>query len=57
MLRFAHEKRKGHNFTSDTELIQDVYDLTPLLITGGRNLMKVTYKGDLKILDVIINEN
>jgi 2-C-methyl-D-erythritol 4-phosphate cytidylyltransferase len=56
-LRQAHQQCKKGQFTSDTELMELTFNIKSLFIIGGRNLMKVTYPEDLKILDVIINES
>lgn len=56
ILKKAHRICKYAKFTSDTEVVFVALGISPFIITGGRNLMKVTYPEDLKILDVINNE-
>jgi len=56
ILKDAHKKFKGANSTSDSQLVEDCYHIKTHFIIGGRNLTKVTYPEDLKILDVICDE-
>jgi 2-C-methyl-D-erythritol 4-phosphate cytidylyltransferase len=56
ILKYCHDEIIDGNFTSDTEIVQKVLGIKPKLIYGGYNLMKITFKRDLKILDVIMNE-
>jgi 2-C-methyl-D-erythritol 4-phosphate cytidylyltransferase len=57
LLQFCYEACDYKNYTSDTQIIEFVRQIHPLLIEGNSNLWKITYKHDLKILDVIINES
>jgi len=54
LLLKAHKQLKGLNRTSDTEMMYEIFGIEPyLFIINGSNLFKITYKGDLKYLDVI----
>jgi len=57
ILKYCHKESLEIDSTSDTEIIQNIIGIEPLLIEGGINLFKITYKIDLDILGVLMNES
>ncbi len=51
LLRIAHKKTIQTNAGDDTMLMHEVFSMKPHLIETGRNLHKVTYPEDLKIIE------
>jgi 2-C-methyl-D-erythritol 4-phosphate cytidylyltransferase len=56
MLKEAHRITKKHDTTDDCQLMQEVFKIDPCLILGGVNLHKLTYPGDLAILEKLMQE-
>lgn len=50
----AHKITEKHNPTDDTQLIYDIFGIKPHLLIGGRNLFKVTYPEDIKIIQSML---
>lgn len=53
LLLEAHSKAKQTSNTDDTILMQLEHQIDPLLIKGGKNLMKITYPKDIEILEIL----
>lgn len=56
MLIDAHKRTKLKNVTDDCRLMQEVHDIDPFLILGDINLHKLTYPGDLAILEILYRQ-
>ncbi len=50
----AHRKTKNMCPTDDTMLMQEVHGILPVFLSGGRNLLKVTYPEDLVSLEALL---
>lgn len=57
LLREAHEKSDQRDVTDDCQLMQQVHGINPHLLLGGVNLHKLTYPGDLAILEVLCQQD
>lgn len=55
-LKKAHEESKQYDATDDCRLVEEVFDIKPHFIMGGVNLHKLTYPGDMAILEVLCQE-
>lgn len=53
LLRIAYQKTDKRDFTDETRLLFDVFEIKPKFIEGGQNLIKLTYKRDLPIIENI----
>jgi len=53
LLREAHKFYGGANLTDDTAVMYLKHGIRPNLLKGGRNLHKLTYPEDLKIIEAL----
>jgi 2-C-methyl-D-erythritol 4-phosphate cytidylyltransferase len=51
LLYEAYNQNKPWNYTDETRLMFEVYNIKPKFIEGGQNLIKLTYIKDLPILE------
>lgn len=51
MLRDAYNTGKYDNMTDETRVMYEQYSISPNLIETGQNLVKITYKRDIPILE------
>jgi len=56
LLRLAHKKTKRRNATDDTILMLEEFGIEPMFIEGGKNLHKLTYQEDIKILKILYED-
>lgn len=54
MLYKAYNIEKDWNMTDETRLMFETYGVSPEFIEGGQNLIKLTYKKDLPILEHLL---
>lgn len=54
LLLDAHHVSKDAAYTSDTEMMFNIYGIKPALLQGGRNLMKITYPEDICFLGCLL---
>ena len=54
MLYAAYNVEKDWNLTDETRLMYETYGIKPKFIEGGQNLIKLTYKKDLPILEHLL---
>lgn len=53
LLKSAYDSEKFVDMTDETRVMFDCYGIKPNFIQGGKNLIKLTYKEDLPILEKI----
>lgn len=55
MLHNAYKQKTEWNMTDETRVMYEIYGIKPQFIMGGENLLKLTYKKDLPILETLWN--
>ena len=54
LLKIAHSKTESNSSTDDCRLMQEVHQIDPTILQGGKNLHKLTHSEDLAILEAIL---
>ena len=57
LLKQAYATGNYNDVTDETRVMYEIHGIAPKMLLGGKNLMKVTYPGDIAILHHIINNN
>jgi 2-C-methyl-D-erythritol 4-phosphate cytidylyltransferase len=56
ILKQAHEKGKGKNYSDDSSLLWNEFQMFPILINGLEENIKITSKWDVRLAEVIYDE-
>jgi 2-C-methyl-D-erythritol 4-phosphate cytidylyltransferase len=56
LLKQAYESQKFINMTDETRVMFEFHGIKPYFIEGGQNLLKLTYRRDLPILEAIADQ-